>query len=37
MVVWLFLALVLTQSFTASLTSIFAARRIGPATVDVRH
>ncbi|KAJ6878050.1 hypothetical protein NC651_030711 [Populus alba x Populus x berolinensis] len=35
MVVWLFLALVLTQSFTASLASIFAARRIGPATVDI--
>ncbi|KAB5530022.1 hypothetical protein DKX38_020103 [Salix brachista] len=35
MVVWLFLALVLTQSFTASLSAIFSYQGNDPATVDV--
>ncbi|KAJ6383563.1 hypothetical protein OIU78_026952 [Salix suchowensis] len=35
MVVWLFLALVLTQSFTASLSAIFFDQRNHSATVDV--
>ncbi|KAJ6360795.1 hypothetical protein OIU77_004755 [Salix suchowensis] len=35
MVVWLFLALVLTQSFTASLSAIFFDQGNHPATVDV--
>ncbi|KAJ6433515.1 hypothetical protein OIU84_017244 [Salix udensis] len=34
-VVWLFLALVLTQSFTASLSAIFSDQGNDPATVDV--
>ncbi|KAB5530023.1 hypothetical protein DKX38_020104 [Salix brachista] len=35
MVVWLFLALVLTQSFTACLSAIFSYQGNDPATVDV--
>ncbi|XP_058095706.1 glutamate receptor 2.7-like [Magnolia sinica] len=35
MVVWLFVALVLTQSYTASLTSMLTVRRLRPSVVDV--
>ncbi|KAL5989540.1 hypothetical protein ACLOJK_010432 [Asimina triloba] len=35
LVVWLFVALVLTQSYTASLTSMLTVRRLRPSVVDV--
>ena len=35
MVVWLFVALVITQSYTASLTSLLTVRRLDPVTVDI--
>ncbi|KAK9221623.1 hypothetical protein WN944_010050 [Citrus x changshan-huyou] len=35
MVVWLFVALVITQSYTAGLTSLLTVRRLDPATVDI--
>ncbi|XP_058092336.1 glutamate receptor 2.8-like [Magnolia sinica] len=35
MVVWLFVALVLTQSYTANLTSMLTVRRLRPSVVDV--
>ncbi|XP_059451026.1 glutamate receptor 2.8-like [Corylus avellana] len=35
MAVWLFVALVITQSFTASLTSLLTVQRIDPKKVDV--
>ncbi|KAH9791245.1 glutamate receptor [Citrus sinensis] len=35
MVGWLFVALVITQSYTAGLTSLLTVRRLDPATVDI--
>lgn len=35
MVVWLFVALVITQSYTASLTSLLTVQRLDPTTVDI--
>ncbi|KAK1566805.1 hypothetical protein Q3G72_004454 [Acer saccharum] len=35
MVVWLFVALVITQSYTASLTSLLTIQRLDPSIVDV--
>jgi len=35
MAVWLFVALVLTQSFTASLTTLLTVQRLDPINVDI--
>ena len=37
LIIWIFVVLILTQSYTASLTSILTVQRLQPAFVDVKE
>jgi len=37
MIIWIFVVLILTQSYTASLTSMLTVQRLQPAFIDVKE